>query len=374
MSAADKTKLDGIAAQANKYSLPTASSSTLGGVKIGSNITVSSGTISLTKANVTTALGYTPPTSDNNTTYTFASGDSNGQIKVTPSGGSAQNVSVTGLAAAAYKAVTDSTSASAISTGTSLVTERDVYYGLPKINNSNSYTRSTTIYAPTSAGTSGYILKSAGSGNAPTWLQTLPVANGGTGATTAQGAVDNLIAGTSIQPLAIEFPGMPSPPSGVTINGGYIDFHYPNGNADFTSRFIEYSDGLYIERNGNTATKEKVVSEGAWKSITLNSGITEATSGGNRPLAYRKVGNHVYITGSISFTASSSAITVFTIPSGYRPKQGVVLWAVASSNFARIQMYSNGQFKVDAVYDQAGNKLTSGTVSWCSIQMDYFVD
>jgi hypothetical protein len=85
-------------------------------------------------------------------------------------------------------------------------------------------------------------------------------------------------------------------------------------------------------------------------------------------------GNHVYITGSISFTASSSAITVFTIPSGYRPKQGVVLWAVASSNFARIQMYSNGQFKVDAVYDQAGNKLTSGTVSWCSIQMDYFVD
>lgn len=45
------------------YTLPTATSSVLGGVKIGSNITVSSGTISLTKANVTSALGYTPPTS-----------------------------------------------------------------------------------------------------------------------------------------------------------------------------------------------------------------------------------------------------------------------------------------------------------------------
>ena len=67
MSAADKTKLDGIATGANKYSLPNATSSTLGGVKIGSNITVSSGTISLTKANVTAALGYTPPTT--NTTY-----------------------------------------------------------------------------------------------------------------------------------------------------------------------------------------------------------------------------------------------------------------------------------------------------------------
>lgn len=49
------------------YSLPAATSSALGGVKVGSNITNSSGTISLTKANVTAALGYTPPTSDTNT-------------------------------------------------------------------------------------------------------------------------------------------------------------------------------------------------------------------------------------------------------------------------------------------------------------------
>lgn len=41
-------------------SIPTATSSVLGGVKIGSNITVSSGTISLTSANVTSALGFTP--------------------------------------------------------------------------------------------------------------------------------------------------------------------------------------------------------------------------------------------------------------------------------------------------------------------------
>lgn len=44
----------------NFYTLPNATSSTLGGVKIGNNITVSNGTISLTKGNVTSALGYTP--------------------------------------------------------------------------------------------------------------------------------------------------------------------------------------------------------------------------------------------------------------------------------------------------------------------------
>lgn len=39
---------------------------------------------------------------DTNTTYTVASGDSNGQIKVTPSSGSAYNVSVKGLGSSAY--------------------------------------------------------------------------------------------------------------------------------------------------------------------------------------------------------------------------------------------------------------------------------
>ena len=61
---AEREKLSGIATGANAYTLPTATSSTLGGVKTGNNITNSSGTISLTKSNVTSALGYTPPTTN----------------------------------------------------------------------------------------------------------------------------------------------------------------------------------------------------------------------------------------------------------------------------------------------------------------------
>lgn len=58
----------------------------------------------------TYTLGSSVPSgakfTDTNTTYTFATGDSNGQIKVTPSGGTAQNVSVKGLGTAAYTAST----------------------------------------------------------------------------------------------------------------------------------------------------------------------------------------------------------------------------------------------------------------------------
>ena len=74
------------------------------------------------------------------------------------------------LGAACAKGVEDSYSASYISyTGTNLVTERDVYYGLPTINGGHAYTSSSTYFAPTSAGTSTYVLKSNGSG-APSWM------------------------------------------------------------------------------------------------------------------------------------------------------------------------------------------------------------
>lgn len=65
--------------------------------------------------------------------------------------------------------VADSSSASAISTGTSLVSERDVYHGLPTINNAHNYTSDTSIYAPTGGGTAGQYLKSAGGTSTPTW-------------------------------------------------------------------------------------------------------------------------------------------------------------------------------------------------------------
>ena len=67
----EKNKLAAIESEANKYVLPAATASALGGVKIGSNITLADGgTISITKANVTSALGVDPTT-----TYVKKAGD-----------------------------------------------------------------------------------------------------------------------------------------------------------------------------------------------------------------------------------------------------------------------------------------------------------
>lgn len=59
----------------------------------GSNITL---TPDATNDKITIAA------TDTNTTYTFATGDSTGQIKVTPSGGSAQNITVKDIAGPVY--------------------------------------------------------------------------------------------------------------------------------------------------------------------------------------------------------------------------------------------------------------------------------
>lgn len=66
MSAADKTKLDGIATKANKYILPTASASMLGGVKVGANLGISNGVLSGAYTTATTsAAGLLPKLSGN---------------------------------------------------------------------------------------------------------------------------------------------------------------------------------------------------------------------------------------------------------------------------------------------------------------------
>ena len=79
MSASDKSKLDGIASGANAYSLPTASSSTLGGVKTTSTVTSTSG---LTACPIISGVPYYK---DTNTTYTHPTTSGNKHI---PSGGS----------------------------------------------------------------------------------------------------------------------------------------------------------------------------------------------------------------------------------------------------------------------------------------------
>lgn len=68
----------------------------------------------------------------------------------------------------------------------------------------------------------------------------LGIANGGTGATTATDAINNLINNRVINPLCIEL-------TGASGHGGYIDFHYNGNSKDHDKRIIGSSDNIVIE-------------------------------------------------------------------------------------------------------------------------------
>jgi hypothetical protein len=136
---------------------------------LGSDI---SGKVAATSI-TTSTLAFLDATSSVQTQLSGKASTSHTHGNITSAGaiGSTANLAVvtTTSGVLTTRALNDSFSASALGTSTALVTERDVYYGTPTINNSKSYTSSTSIYAPTSAGTAYQILLSNGGTSAPSW-------------------------------------------------------------------------------------------------------------------------------------------------------------------------------------------------------------
>lgn len=97
MSASDKTKLDGIATGANNYTLPAATASTLGGVKVGSGLSVTSdGTLSATGGssggvtrNEAVRFSYQSAVADNNSSTVITFEDGRGYAVLTVRNGTA---------------------------------------------------------------------------------------------------------------------------------------------------------------------------------------------------------------------------------------------------------------------------------------------
>ena len=122
-----------------------------------------------------------------------------------------------------------------------------------------------------------------------------------------------------------------------------------------------------------TQVDDKILNDTGWITLPLASGISASESGRGLP-QYRKIGNHIYIRGTVDVTVSDSKVLVATLPSGYRPSR--VEYNLQTCNGARIaQIFVNayGELKIDAVYNLSDGSIYNGDL-WVQVVIDYYVD
>ena len=112
--------------------------------------------------------------------------------------------------------------------------------------------------------------------------------------------------------------------------------------------------------------------EPAWNYVTLSKGTTPGSYGAGR-MRYMKMGNHVFVAGSVNVTPGTN-ITLFTLPEGYRPASGTatVIRPCSGTRVARIAITTDGSFNLEWVKNLTdGSNYTSAAI-WVECSIDFW--
>lgn len=202
------------------------------------------------------------------------------------------------------------------------------------------------------------------------------VANGGTGATTAAGARANLSVAATDHTHSL---------SGSSITGvlpitkGGTGATYPVA-ARIALGAVGTDDIIQISKGGTGGATAQMAMTNiqndpsvAWKTLSLASGVTP---GPYRKPQYRKIGNHVFVSGDVAITIDGTNLALIAqLPEGYGPPGNVYKGAMATGfQLGRLLIGSARNLYVEWVYSlQTGNRF-DGQLSWICIDMDWYVD
>ena len=112
--------------------------------------------------------------------------------------------------------------------------------------------------------------------------------------------------------------------------------------------------------------------EPAWNYVTLSKGTTPGSYGAGR-MRYMKMGNHVFVAGSVNVTPGSNVI-LFQLPQGYRPNAGTatVIRPCSGSRVARVTVAPDGNFYIEWVKNLSdGSSYTSASI-WVECSIDFW--
>ena len=190
-------------------------------------------------------------TTDTNTTYTFAEGNTDGAFSVTPSGGSAQTVNVHGLGSAAYAETTDFLAADG-KAASATVADSANSVALTNVSNADDLKAIEAL-----SGTSGLLKKTA----ANTWALDTTAYTTNTGTVTSVGMT---------VPTGLTVSGSPITTNGtlaVTLTSGYVIPQQTTLNS-FLKGTVEVVS-VTTDNNNYTAG---TIEEGTQKHVIFNNG------------------------------------------------------------------------------------------------------
>lgn len=156
----------------------------------------------------------------------------------------------------------------------------------------------------------------------------------------------------------------------IAIQGSSIQIKGSSG-ITFSADNIIFENS--IEVNDIFVNKE-------WKALTLKNNFENKEFEANQ-LEYRKIGNHVYIRGSVKFpdnaTWTGSAIQVADLPTIIAPKKGdhYSMNVCDGARIARVIATATGGLSIEWIRrltDGANDTTTTGL--WVSMNVDYWVD
>ncbi len=193
------------------------------------------------------------------------------------------------------------------------LTTCDIYAGGTSItlNGESKAANTASFYAPVNAGTDGYILKAGGTDTAPSWIQSVPIENGGTGTTSI--TENRLLYATN---------------SAITASSHYIDSTkiainsttapgenlYVNGHSRFNGSILPETDLTWnigsLEKSFKTICAKALYLKGANSKINYIVGSNPTDND-----YYAKLPNYSgTITISINADLNPSTGTAYYIP------------------------------------------------------------
>ena len=245
--------------------------------------------------------------------------------------------------------VTDRTAAAAIvNTGTGLMTERAIYYGLPTINNSHAYNSGTAIYAPSEGGTANTTaLVGNGATTKPKWVNITPSISITAGTSTATPKINVTVLGQS----------------GTTAQSLTTASTSAYGATKLTDSYTSTDSTLATTGKAILAAIQTldVTSVGATAGTKYIAAISEAD--GKISATAVDVATTYSSTGTTAVSGKSIAAAIGTLD----------VTAITGTAAQTITSISETDGKISATYSNiaiAGTQITSGTINTARLPAD----